>query len=392
MHKIIDVLLGSKGKNPLVDIDTQNATKERMYSESNPEAYSESRCEPPKNISSEDENVNAKYRVVNKDTGEIMDIRSIEQSMPNYLYNQPFSSSSMSEYTSSRELAAEKGNPDGDADSDTETILTEQSTRGKNSTTTSKGSGIFSFFRSGSKAKSNVPSTTNTNAQQSSNTQDNSKEDPISFVKVTTVKKDISEFDDLKQIQMMNIHNGPIWTVKFSPDGMYMGSAGQDTRVVVWKVGHVRETDNINLDTQKSSSVADEAEAIISNCTENNNRQSTYSTANTSIPLPEPIPSSPIPSQIDNTLSSNRKPYHRQQLSTSSMNSIGIDSLPPPPIQCPTSPSPNDIILKFGFIDPEPFRIYVGHTGDVIDIAWSKSIFLLSASIDKTVRLWHVSR
>jgi WD40 repeat protein len=37
-------------------------------------------------------------------------------------------------------------------------------------------------------------------------------------------------------------------------------------------------------------------------------------------------------------------------------------------------------------------RLFNGHKLDVIDLAWSKADFLLSASIDKTVRLWHVSR
>ncbi len=32
-----------------------------------------------------------------------------------------------------------------------------------------------------------------------------------------------------------------------------------------------------------------------------------------------------------------------------------------------------------------------GHTADVLDLAWSKSQFLLTASMDKTVRLWHIS-
>lgn len=38
-----------------------------------------------------------------------------------------------------------------------------------------------------------------------------------------------------------------------------------------------------------------------------------------------------------------------------------------------------------------PHRTYVGHGADVLDLAWSKSQFLLTASMDKTVRLWHIS-
>lgn len=38
------------------------------------------------------------------------------------------------------------------------------------------------------------------------------------------------------------------------------------------------------------------------------------------------------------------------------------------------------------------FTIYRGHTGDVLDLAWSKNHFLLSSSMDKTVRLWHITR
>ncbi len=44
------------------------------------------------------------------------------------------------------------------------------------------------------------------------------------------------------------------------------------------------------------------------------------------------------------------------------------------------------------FLRDEPARQYAGHTSDVVDLAWSKANFLLSASMDKTVRLWHVQR
>lgn len=40
----------------------------------------------------------------------------------------------------------------------------------------------------------------------------------------------------------------------------------------------------------------------------------------------------------------------------------------------------------------EPIRDYVGHTGDILDINWSKNNFLLSSSMDKTIKLWHPSR
>lgn len=41
---------------------------------------------------------------------------------------------------------------------------------------------------------------------------------------------------------------------------------------------------------------------------------------------------------------------------------------------------------------PKSFCTYVGHTSDLLDVSWSKNYFILSSSMDKTVRLWHISR
>lgn len=41
---------------------------------------------------------------------------------------------------------------------------------------------------------------------------------------------------------------------------------------------------------------------------------------------------------------------------------------------------------------PRPFCVYSGHTSDLLDVSWSKNYFILSSSMDKTVRLWHISR
>ncbi|KAH7303287.1 WD40-repeat-containing domain protein [Stachybotrys elegans] len=40
----------------------------------------------------------------------------------------------------------------------------------------------------------------------------------------------------------------------------------------------------------------------------------------------------------------------------------------------------------------KPVREFKGHAGDVLALSWSKNNFLLSSSMDKTVRLWHMSR
>ncbi|CAG7935502.1 unnamed protein product [Penicillium nalgiovense] len=48
--------------------------------------------------------------------------------------------------------------------------------------------------------------------------------------------------------------------------------------------------------------------------------------------------------------------------------------------------------LKAPVFQPVPVQVYEGHTGSILDLSWSKNNFLLSSSMDKTVRLWHVSR
>ncbi|PNS19354.1 hypothetical protein CAC42_2531 [Sphaceloma murrayae] len=53
---------------------------------------------------------------------------------------------------------------------------------------------------------------------------------------------------------------------------------------------------------------------------------------------------------------------------------------------------PNPRNLTAQVFRSKPVKEYQGHTGTVLDLSWSKNNFLLSSSMDKTVRLWHISR
>ncbi|KAL7453031.1 hypothetical protein ACHAWC_004728 [Mediolabrus comicus] len=51
-----------------------------------------------------------------------------------------------------------------------------------------------------------------------------------------------------------------------------------------------------------------------------------------------------------------------------------------------------ELATNLEIIDSQPVQRYTDHTADVIDLSWSHSSFLLSASVDHSVRLYHHSK
>jgi WD40 repeat protein len=163
-------------------------------------------------------------------------------------------------------------------------------------------------------------------------------------VKVTTSlpAKETKFRDKTRLVQTMKFHQGAIWAMKFSPCGAYLCTAGQDMHVVIWCVGPL-PADAHEAGKDGAGGLAAKTEAT-----------ETKSGA------------------VDPKAQRRSFNFSDSRKGTSYAADSGGDLKP--------------------FINSVPYRVLEGHTGDVIDVAWSKSKFVLSASTDKTVCLWHVSR
>ncbi|KAG6721665.1 hypothetical protein I3843_03G123600 [Carya illinoinensis] len=72
----------------------------------------------------------------------------------------------------------------------------------------------------------------------------NSSTPKINRMEVWQNNKRYMEFTALFNGQEIRAHNGLIWTMKFSPDGQYLASGGEDGVVRIWRVTSVDASDN----------------------------------------------------------------------------------------------------------------------------------------------------
>ncbi|XP_028807557.1 WD repeat-containing protein 44 [Neltuma alba] len=167
-------------------------------------------------------------------------------------------------------------------------------------------------------------------------------------VRVRQYGKSCKELTGLYKSQEIQAHNGSIWSIKFSLDGKYLASAGEDCLIHVWQV----------VESERKGELLMER-------AEDGNMNMLF-VVNGS---PEPTLLSP---GMDNH--PDRK---RRGRSSISRKSLSLDQLVVP-----------ETIFA---LSEKPICSFQGHHNDVLDLSWSKSQHLLSSSMDKTVRLWHLT-
>ncbi|CAG2163664.1 unnamed protein product [Oppiella nova] len=167
-------------------------------------------------------------------------------------------------------------------------------------------------------------------------------------------KRGTPDFDGLKLLQELYDCKGAIWVMKFSVCGQLLAAAGQDHLLRVYC-----SQKSWKYFTQLRNKAS--GQHVSPNST---NERDTNGSFGRSTSLP-------------------------RSLSVSSSENLKFES-------SVSSSVANHILFEDNTLSEEGpmllFSAYRGHTADVLDIAWSKNHFLLSSSMDKTVRLWHITR
>ena len=150
-------------------------------------------------------------------------------------------------------------------------------------------------------------------------------------IRVKSHMKEGTDFTGLTLTQTLKKsgHCGrSIWTMKFSHDGAFLATGDSDGMICIWSVG-LHPSDS--LESKDHRSFLNERLRKLS------------------------IPDDP-----------NKRSSSREGTKNSS---------------------------KFCLFSPEPYKTLAGHTKDVVDLSWSRqeTKILISASVDRTVRLWFIT-
>ncbi|CAE5962155.1 unnamed protein product [Arabidopsis arenosa] len=157
--------------------------------------------------------------------------------------------------------------------------------------------------------------------------------------RVQTHKKHFKELSSMCIDQEFSAHDGSILAMKFSLDGKYIASAGEDGVVRVWSITEEERTDKYE--------VAEVDSGVYFGMNQH--------------------------SQIEPLKLNNEKSEKKTSFLRKSSDSTCV-VLPP---------------TIFSILE-KPLHEFRGHIGEILDLSWSEKGYLLSSSVDETVRLWRV--
>uniref|UniRef100_A0A803N7K9 Uncharacterized protein n=1 Tax=Chenopodium quinoa TaxID=63459 RepID=A0A803N7K9_CHEQI len=164
------------------------------------------------------------------------------------------------------------------------------------------------------------------------------------WVRVRSQGKAYKELTALRFCQEIQAHQGSIWTIKFNFDGRYLASAGEDKVIHVWEV---QKCEIASLKPPEESANSTPVHPVF-------------------CPSPDRAPDM-------STLEKKKKGRSGSRRGSNMPDYVQL---------------PETVFA----LSNEPVCSFKGHLDDVLDLSWSSSQFLLSSSMDKTVRLWDLEK
>ncbi|OIV98639.1 hypothetical protein TanjilG_12762 [Lupinus angustifolius] len=158
------------------------------------------------------------------------------------------------------------------------------------------------------------------------------------WVRVRQSGKSQKELSALHLCQELQAHEGCIWTIKFSLDGHFLASAGEDKVIHVWEV---QECEVLSLKQEEGNLT-------------------------------------PIHPSLLSSMEREAPPLSSEKKKKGKFGSKRGNTIPDY-VHVP------ETVFS---LSERPYCSFVGHQDEVLDLSWSKSQLLLSSSMDKTVRLW----
>ncbi len=211
-------------------------------------------------------------------------------------------------------------------------------------------------------------------------------------VKIKANSKSQQEYSAARVIQHLLPHTGPVWTFKFSPDGCYLATAGQDSLVRVWcVVGSETSSEKTLLAAAAASAAASGLSSLSSSSSLSS--LASHSGGAGAAPGSNSGTSTPTTPRLvtpPSGLGSARQSFNGLENATAGGDSERERASSNPAPSSNSSNSSNsgsaggkealsrDIPVAQGgrcIVHPIPLWTYAGHKSDVIDLAWSKVLF-----------------